>query len=54
MADKAYSEFDGIRVKKVPTVKSVTYEDSMNEAEVNRQNLEDSIVDLIVHYFKNK
>lgn len=54
MGNKVYTEIEGIKVKKVPTVTTITYEETMSEAVNNKQNLENSIVDLIFHYFKNK
>lgn len=50
---KKMTEIDGIKVKTVPTVKSITYAE-MDEGEQNRKNLEDTLVDMIVYYFKNK
>jgi len=45
-------EFEGIKVRSIPTVKGIefTYTD---EAKKNRKQLEDNIIDLFVSYIKN-
>jgi len=45
-------EFEGIKVRSIPTVKDIEFICN-DEAKKNREQLEDNIIDLFVSYFKN-
>lgn len=48
-----YKEFEGMKVKTIPVVKSIEYNNDPVEAEKNKKILQESIVDMFVYYFKN-
>lgn len=48
-----YKDFEGMKVKTIPVVESIEYNNDPIEAEKNKKILQESIVDLFVYYFKN-
>jgi len=48
-----YKDFEGMKVKTIPVVKSIEYNNDPIEAKKNEEILKESIIDMFVYYFKN-
>lgn len=48
-----YKEFEGMKVKTIPVVETIEYNNDPIEAKKNEEHLKESIVDMFVYYFKN-
>lgn len=48
-----YKDFEGMKVKSIPVVKSIEYNNDPIEAKKNEEILKESIVNMFVYYFKN-
>ena len=49
-----YKDFEGMKVKTIPVVKSIEYNNDPIEAEKYKKILQERIVNMFVSYFKNK
>ncbi|MGE7689688.1 hypothetical protein ACQKMI_10770 [Lysinibacillus sp. NPDC097214] len=48
-----YKEFEGMKVKTIPVVESIEYNNDPIEAKKNEEILKKSIVNMFVNYYKN-
>lgn len=48
-----YKDFEGMKVKTIPVVKSIEYNNDPIEAEKYKKILQERIVNMFVSYFKN-